>query len=306
MITLVNAQPDNQYLLWQVELQAYNIYKLQGHINNYFPLVGTNGKHSDYVRQLIDKGINIQLIEDTRTKRHYIPSVQPHILNKFFKNRKDLTKQIFYFDADVIFREMPDFSILFKENDPTWYFSDTIGYLGYNYIITKGEELFKDMISCVNISPQLVIENNNNSGGAQHIIKDLPEEFWERVELHSIALYDIMDKYMNVEGPIQRWTAGMWSLLWNAFLYTDVRISAELNFNWATTPLNMWDTHKILHMAGATNNSNNTMFYKAEYISKLPFDQDYSGILEANSNCSVKYVELINEYSKIRNTIKYI
>jgi hypothetical protein len=306
MITLVTAIPDNPYLLWQVEIQAYNLFQLQGHLNNYYPLVSYTGQHSNYVKELMDKGVPLKLYPDTRTNKNYIPSVQPHILSKFFRENEEQRKEVFYFDADVIFRELPDFTILFNPNDPTWYFSDTVNYIGYKYIITKGQELFDEMTSAVNIAQQLVIENNNYSGGAQHIMKNINVDYFAKVENDSNLLYDVMANHQNGESSIQRWTAGMWSLLWNAFLYADVRLHSELYFNWANTPLTSWDKHKILHMAGATSNLDKTLFYKAEYINKLPFGEDYSTIITANKNCSVKYVELINEYTKVRDTIKYI
>jgi len=302
----VTAQPDLTYLLWQVEVQAYNFYKL-GQIKNYKPLVGYVGQPSVYAKELIEKGIDIQLFPDTRTNKVYIPSIRPHLLSKFFTANPEMGAQVFYHDADIIFKMLPDFESLLADN--IWYVSNTISYIGYNYVLSKGEAQLKQMADIVGISLDQVKANELNSGGAQYLFKNITSDFFNKVEIQGNELYKAMQlnepHYQGADkNPIQKWCADMWAILWNAFLVADVRVSKELDFCWATDPLIRWDHTKILHLAGATSNNNGTMFYKGEYINKLPFGVDLT-FIEKQNNCSAKYAQLLMEYSRIRNTIKY-
>jgi hypothetical protein len=302
----ITAQPDNQYLLWQVELQAYNLYKL-GRLYDYVAVVGYKDEPSEYVKQLKLKGINIELVPDTRKNVNYISTIRPHILKEFFRRYPGLGKAIFYYDSDVIFRELPNFDRMLK--DDVWYTSDTISYIGYNYILSKGEEQLKGMCNIVGISPENLKENERNSGGAQYLMKDIDYAYWNNVEHHSNLLFNYMDRYEHSKNtatpPIQKWCADMWAVLWNGFNRSKVCVDSELTFSWAVDPPNRYYDTKLLHMAGATSDLNNTIFYKANYITRTPFDDDMINIIEANASCGRFYAELIQEYSKIRQDIKY-
>lgn len=309
----VTAQPDSQYLLWQIELQAYNLYKL-GQLKYYYPVVGyCYGKPTDYCQYLIDKGINIQLFKDDRKDKHYIPSIRPHVLNKFFLKNPELGKLVFYHDSDIIYREIPNFDILTKEDDPNWYFSNTISYIGYDYMISKGEEIFLELCKICNISPDIVKQNQNNSGGAQYLMKNVTSNLFAKVELQCTKMLDCMarhePKFIKEHPdipPIQKWCADMWAVLWNSLKVAQVRVHPELDFSWAVDPIKRWEQTKFLHMAGATSDDSGRLFYKGKYTHSLPFNEDFSSVLAGSPlSCSSKYVELINEYSTIRDTIKY-
>ena len=49
--------------------------------------------------------------------------------------------------------------------------SDTISYIGYDYIKSKGDDILKTMLDIVGIDEDVVKNNQNNSGGAQYILK---------------------------------------------------------------------------------------------------------------------------------------
>jgi hypothetical protein len=73
--------------------------------------------------------------------------------------------------------------------------------------------------------------------------------------------------------PLQKWTAGMWSLLWNAWLAGhETKVDERISFGWSTDPIDRVDMHWILHNAGVTVNDTD-LFFKGAYINKLPYDE---------------------------------
>ena len=98
--------------------------------------------------------------------------------------------------------------------------------------------------------------------------------------------------------PIQKWTAGMWSLLWNAWLSGHpTEVDKRLGFAWSTDDITNIEKYWILHNAGVMD-KNSGMFHKASYINTLPYNDE----LELNANkASTYYWEQVKETAK--NTI---
>ncbi|MFN9954427.1 MAG: hypothetical protein ACK55I_15130, partial [bacterium] len=59
--------------------------------------------------------------------------IKPYLISKWIQSNPDYGKLFFLHDADIIFKELPSFDRLLK--DEVSYLSDTIGYIGYNYIM---------------------------------------------------------------------------------------------------------------------------------------------------------------------------
>jgi hypothetical protein len=76
----------------------------------------------------------IHFYKDERTsdQKVYVPSIRPHILKKFFQEFPELGKEVFYHDSDIFLVSVPDFTSLL--HDKFGYVSDTISYIGYNYL----------------------------------------------------------------------------------------------------------------------------------------------------------------------------
>ena len=74
-------------------------------------------------------------------------------------------KILFFFFLFFIFTKYFDFSTF--QHDDNWYFSDTISYVGADYIDSKGEGLLDAMASVVGLCSCKVRANQENSGGAQ-------------------------------------------------------------------------------------------------------------------------------------------
>ena len=70
---------------------------------------------------------------------------------------------------------------------------------------------------------------------------------------------------------LQIWCADMWAVLWNGWLRSnEVKVVPELNFTWATDPIQKWDQSIIYHNAGVTC-SCGRQFYKSLYMNTLPY-----------------------------------
>jgi hypothetical protein len=282
-----------------------------------FAMVMGNTQPSEESLNLKGLGINVHHYLDNRDKKHYIPSIKPFLISKWLKEFPNYGKLFFLHDADIIFREIPIFDSLIK--DSTIYLSDTIGYIGYNYIIdccnryekthksSEKEQLLNEMCSIVGIDKEIVKINQNNSGGGQYLFKETDCDFWDKIYRDSTLLYDKMIDYHKrfpiSPGEIQFWTAEMWALLWNLWLYKyETKISNELDFSWATDGIEMYSKKKILHMAGVTENLKNKKFYKGDYININPIERikenfNYFDYIDKNS-ITIKYIDVMKSLVK--------
>jgi hypothetical protein len=275
---------------------------------------------SQGANELKEIGINIHSYKDERVNKRYIPSIKPFLLYKWLEQYPQYGKCFFLHDADIIFRELPDFDSML--DDEICYLSDTIGYIGYNYIMdcckryesqnpsSEKGQLIKEMADTVGIDVSVIKENQENSGGGQYIIKNTDHKLWEKIYLDSFVLYNNMMIYQRKfpinPGQIQFWTAEMWSVLWNLWLKEyKTKVVDELGFSWATDDLEKYEKYPILHMAGVTDDLKNTKFYKGDYINVNPIEK-----LKTNPNhfeyvdpksSTIKYVEVMRSYVEKTN-----
>jgi len=315
----ISAQPDNIYFHWQVELYLYQFSK-HGIIDDCYALFGYTGeKPSDYIVNLSNKYKGIRWYKDERTpsQKVYVPSIRPHILKKFFRENSNIGEtNVFYHDSDIFLVKLPNFKLLL--NDDVTYVSDTISYIGYKYISDSfknyknkynelpDDDIFYKMCKICNIDPQLVKNNNDNSGGAQYLLKGITDSFWEECENMCNNLYDFFidyDKKYPVTNTIQRWTADMWAVLWCVLKNgKKVKCHKELDFSWATSNIEEYYSKNIFHLAGITDETANDKFYKGKYTNKNIFKEYikdptiYDHI--SKNNATYQYVEVIKEYVK--------
>ena len=119
-------------------------------------------------------------------------------IKKHFKEHPYLSEEaIFFHDADFVFTRYMDFSKFL--NDDKWYFSDTISYIGYDYIMSKGEEVLDAMCDIIGIDKSVVKDNQLNSGGAQKLFKNIDYKYWEMVEEYSNKLHDRLSNMQHVK-----------------------------------------------------------------------------------------------------------
>jgi hypothetical protein len=294
----ISAQPAIDYFAWQTEVYIRNFLEVGIAPEDIVVLGAYDVKPSDNWNRLVDEFplVEFHFYKDTRVNRTYIPSIQSHILAKHFTKFRELKDYAFFFhDSDFIFSKKFDFTPFL--NDDTWYFSDTISYLGANYIKSKSPELLDIMCNTVGISRELVEANQANAGGAQKLMKNLTPEYWAEVERNANAIYAIknLDKYKTESDPypIQIWCASMWSELWTSWKHgNEIRVPREFDFCWATDSIQRWHQVSFFHNAGVTSNDMD-LFHKGSYINKLPYGEN----LNINpAKCSVLY------YQEVRKT----
>ena len=299
--------PEHNYYLWQMLVQINNLKKF-GFDKDTSYIIGKSGnnirsKNLDNIIKYSKSKCDFYLYKDDRKDYTYSPSLTAHLLSKFFTDYPEYESEtFFYIDPDVIFNRKIRFSDL--EKNDVWYLSDTRSYIGTKYIKSKGEELLKEMCDVVGIDPEIVENNDENAGGAQLLMKNINSNFWKKVEKDSINLYKLMentkDKY-SPKAPIQSWTAEMWSLLWNAWLFEHkTKIIKRFNFCWATDPISKWKNCGIYHNAGVVKDDGE-LFMKPKYQIS-PFKED---IKYSSKYCSSKYVEEIEETKKNYNKILF-
>jgi len=317
-IVFVTAQPDVPYFHWQIKLYVHNFIEKgvnPKNIHVIFAMVHGAKTPTENALKLKDFGINIHFYEDNRDVKTYIPSVKPYLISKWLEEYPEFGELFFLHDADIIFRELPDFNQLL--NDDICYLSDTIGYIGYNYIMdccnryekihptSEKGQLLQEMVDVIGVSIDCVKCNQENSGGGQYLIKNTDHNLWKKIYNDCTPLYNQMLDYQKRfpinPGEIQFWTAEMWSLLWNLWLNgNDTKITKELDFSWATDPIQVYEKKPILHMAGVTDNLKRIKFYKGEYINVDPIEKlrnnpNHFDYVEVN-NSTIKYIEVMKSF----------
>jgi hypothetical protein len=176
---------------------------------------------------------------------------------------------------------------------------------------SEKDQLISEMSDVIGIDVETIKKNQENSGGGQYLIKNTNCELWDKIYKDSTKLYDKMLSYQKRfpinPGQIQFWTAEMWALLWNLWLYgKETKITEDLGFSWATDDLSKYEKHPILHMAGVTENLKSTKFYKGDYINidpilKMRENIKHFDYIENNSS-TIKYVENMKSYIQKYNS----
>lgn len=295
----MSCQPATLYFAWQLDVMLYNFIDVGINPTDIDVVCGVQGDVDLYFNELKQKyyDVNFYFYDDLRTDKSYTSSIRPHILHQHFKANPHLSNEaIFYHDCDIAFTRMPNFDKFLKDNIS--YVSDTRSYIGYNYIIKKGKDVFDKMVEVANIKPSLVIDNENNSGGAQYLLKNVNHLFWKCVEMDSTNLFREITK-LNKEKkkqdldyhPLQIWCADMWGVLWNLWKNKkQTRIIPEMNFMFATDPISHWQEKLIYHNAGVVNDRSG-LFYKGKYMREIP-----PNTLKINqTQASYNYYEIVKK-----------
>lgn len=249
----------------------------------------------------------------------YSPVIRPHILKEYFKENPQLKDEcIFYCDTDILLtRPFPFYDFV---SDDINYLSKT-NYISASYFENKVAEAVPSRKSSlwqldplaqacklVGLDKQIVIDNEENTGGCQYLLKNIDYKFWEDVETDCVRLRMYFqginqDYFISEDKGYQSWAIGdMCAVLWNLWKRGAKTITPEvMDFNWATTPFQEWDKNIIYHNAGVTDlyldkEKTIKMFNKADSIFRsclrTPFDIDrYENI--SKDYCGFKYLEYL-------------
>jgi hypothetical protein len=291
---LITCQPDDQYFIWQNHLYIESCLEQgfeeeQIHILLYKPKGREYNTNWEKLKTCHPK-LNIFVYEDDGVQAFlpiYIPILRPHLLWQHFKNFPELEqKTIIYTDCDILWLKGLDIEKFY--DDDTCYISDAKSYMNNTYFESKKRDLLeekkeeslsrdflKEICDIVGIDKQIVIDNDDNTGGVQYILKGVNAAFWKKVELdvinirtHLLAVNKMF--YKNENSGIQSWCADLWAVLFNLwYAKKQVRVVPELNFTWSTDPISKIKTHTILHNAGIVSVKQGIWpaFYKGKYHS---------------------------------------
>ena len=292
------AQPATLYYAWQVEVMLYNFERRGINLDDVHIVCATDEIPVEWAKLKDGYKANFYFYSDSRVTKKYISSIRPNILKQHFTQHPELSQEtIFYHDCDMIFSHILDMWQF--QRDDVWYGSDTNSYINYDYIISKGQDIFDKMIEIVGIDPQIVIDNNDHSMGAQYVLKGLDADFWNDVERDSENLYVQINEINETKRKadpkyheLQIWCADMWAVLWNGWKRGyQTKCHDDLKFSWATSSEKDYYEHKIFHNAGVTS-AQDDLFFKANYINKLPYNLN----LELkDGRASKKYYEWIQQ-----------
>jgi hypothetical protein len=260
------VQPCIQYYAWQVEVMLTNFKNLRIHEEfNVQTLWAFNKNESDWeekraiIKKVEDAYSDVaefHYYEDTREYPiSYISSIRPNVLKQHFAAFPALgAETIFYHDCDVVFSRFPLFLHNYQQEDNNWYVSDTISYIGHDYILSKGEDVLNKMCDIVGIYKDEVRLRQGQSGGAQYIMKNVDFNFFHKVEKDAEKLFKQITELNNkkkqadpTHHELQIWCADMWAVLWNAWLRGyNTNVIKEMDFSWATDLATIWD-EKIIY-----------------------------------------------------------
>ena len=313
-LTFICVQPCIQYYAWQVEVMLTNFERLEIHRKHRIQcLFAYNKSEADWEEKvaIINKVkfrfsdvAEFYFYQDTRKYPiSYISSIRPNILKQHFHRFPELgTGAVFYHDCDIIFSKHPDFLEVMVDSGE-WFVSDTISYIGYDYIVSKGHDVLDLMCRIVGCHPFLVRDRQSQSGGAQYLMRGVDFQFFEKMEKDCERMYrevtDLNNRKKQLDPnyhELQIWCADMWCLLWGAWMRGyDTHVSPMLDFCWATDPVENFDTKHIFHNAGVTKDGEG-LFYKGSYRASLPYQQKIDNI--DPSKASSRYYELLWEVGK--------
>lgn len=281
---LILAQPSVKRFQWELEVLLTNIRQFGD-----FEVVLLFTRHDDTVPQYLagKYGVQCFVYEDRRNDTTYIPSVRPWLMWKYLAGDPAREQETyFYIDSDIIFREWIDFTTL-ASGPKVVVGSNCSGYIDYDYLVSrkKGPQIVKDMAEICGIT---VEQMKGVPGIGAHIYaQNFSAEFWKRCYFDSNKIYHHFE-YMDTD--LQKWTAEMWAQLWGWVRegYT-IEAPKELDFCRPTDDIKMWDMVKIMHNAGVVGPGD--LFFKGQYVSSTPFDEDFSYV--RRDKVSKKYVEAI-------------
>lgn len=336
-LKIITCQPNDKLFCWQLRVQLHNLRK-HGLSADYTALVW---KHDDRQGKLTFEKewkklqddypeATFKFYEDPSGEllrlikvMNYIPLLRPWLLHKYFSENPELSEcAILYMDSDVVFTRKPNFDKLLE--DDICYLSDTKSYISASYFDSKIKDVLPDKLEDyekIDVLDELTKEfginrqvaeafNEDGSGGAQYLLKNITAEFWHKVFLGCIKvllnLRGVNRRYFeNEDRGFQSWCADMWSILFNLWAGEhNTKCPWEMDFCWATDPIGKWDQVQFYHDAGAHTREikpGHRLFLKRsqEYIDnvKTPFEDDLSFV--SSEYCSKNYANEIMEAAPI-------
>lgn len=332
-IRFVCVQPDDTYYTWQVHMWLESLRNRalsdKAIVLVFTPISRQKNEKWHQIEALYPEA-EFHYIKDVDNINKlisvYIPILRPYSLMKFFREHPEMEKHaIFYCDCDILFTDK--FNIDKYIDDDINYLSDTNSYINARYFDSKVKDVLPEKLeeykkrdileetaALVGISREIAEKNNDHSGGAQYLLKNVNATFWEKVLSACINirvhLMDVNKQFFaNEDKGFQSWCADMWAVLWNLWaLDRETRVVPEMEFSWSSDRIEKLEKTGILHNAGITGDmmGSHPAFYKGKYhTGGDPFKDPHMQVVykneESKKYCTHHYVtkliELKNKYN---------
>lgn len=326
-VKILISVPFDLYFASEIEVQCHNFRKF-GYSSSLQVIVYETGENQyrEYWDRLAIryKEVGFFFYRDDSIKhliKAYPPYIRPFCFKKHWEAYPELKDYaIIYLDADVLFTKHLDFSRYI--NDNICYMSRTT-YIDADYFANKRKDvlpfrlheydqidILANMASIVGIDKQVIIDNVENTGGCQYVLKGITADFWAELAdiCVQISIYakDINRRFFaNEELGFQSWALGdMCGLLWLLWKHgKQTRCPKQFDFTWSSNPIDEYNKHAFFHNAGVPkmymefNGKKEKLFTKSDMRFRSNtltfFDLEYEGI--SKDYCSYKYIEAIKE-----------
>jgi hypothetical protein len=336
-VKFITALPDETYYTWQVHLWLESLKEIDKSQHAIVLIYRAFNKKIDskwhqiqelypeaefnYIQARKEDNMNIYV-------GIYIPIIRSYCMWRHLKSNPSLgtTNVLFFCDSDILFSKK--FNIDKFIEDDINYVSDAVSYLGAEYFENKIKDVLSDklekykhrdvlaeLLSIVGISKDRAIENQENSGGVQYILKNSTASYWNKVMNNSLIICTYMQKvnreyFSSQEIGYQSWCSDMWGILWNLwFADREVKVIPELNFSWGSCKIEQLEKSTIFHNAGITGEimvdeqGTHLCFYKGKYHSgddptKDPMLDKIIKSKKSQKYCTWYYAKKLKELSK--------
>lgn len=269
------AQPSNVRFQWELDVFLTSLRSLDAETPVVLLFMRENEDVADYFRGRYPN-LEVYEFEDTRTQRNYLATVRPYLVWRYLsENPTAQEENYFQVDSDIVFRDLPDFSRMPLKGRMCWA-SECPGYIDAQYLLAckNGRSIVDKFSDIIGISVEKIGEIPG--AGAQWYYSRPTAGLWWHIWQDCDNLYNYLQ---TVDSDVQKWTAEMWSQLYNLEKFGWlVRISPELDFIRPTDPVGDYQKVKILHNAGVTGPDAAGLFYKGAYADHSPFGEDLSWV----------------------------
>lgn len=335
-LTTIVAISDDLYQAWMIHLfleslQEHN-FQSETHILIFKPIDRPEwSNHFDKIEQLYPTVKFFRYEDDGSVYpllSRYHTIHRAYSLKRHWQQFPELEKHaILYLDSDVILTQPLDLTPYLE--DDINYGANIASYNNQRYFDQKEERVRSDRLAeykkedplqkiweSFGINREILKEHNDNCAGVHYLLKDVTEDLWDQVLNRSVPLIQEFERLnkryivgnTSMERKNNGWQsfcADIFVVLWH--LYSKGKVTkhlTDLDFTWATDPIENVPLLKFFHLAGAAPNQG--IFYKGKYANNqlTPFE-DIAYIQSLlNSEVSRKsashiYVEYINKvYNK--------
>lgn len=276
------AQPAKKRFAWELHTVINSLSKLGVDKKDIILLFA---KEDDSVLMEFND-CKVYSYEDDRFDKSYIPSIKPYLFYRYLSEDSERENETYvYLDSDTVILDLEAFKVPVTKS--RWYCSDTIGYIGLDYIksVTNSSRTLEVMTDAIKVPIEWLESIQNNSGGAQWVIKSPKAGYWHDVYVNSIVLYQAI---YPLDTSLQKWTAEMWAQLWTMYHYgITPKVSKKLDFAWSTD--DELGNKKIIHNAGVTEDMD--LFFKGIYLDTPPLEV----LNQESGKVSDRYVQIVKE-----------